>query len=1132
MKLTSFLLLVFVLQANAKTYSQKVTFSGKQVKLEKVFASIRRQTGYVFFYNTQLLDEAKPVSLDVKDASLLDVLQMCFKGQPLDFNIENRTIVISKKQPLQPAPPPPVVPSAPPPVEIHGKVTDVTGKALAGVSVVVKGTSHGVATDENGYFSITAMADAYLTFSYVGYSTQEVPVGNKTQVDVRLVQSLSSLNDVVVVGYGSQQRSSITSAISTVSSKSVENQQLASFDQAIAGQAAGVQVSQVTGTPGGGVSIRVRGTGSISAGNEPLYVVDGFPIEGSYARDLNPLATLNPNDIESIQILKDASSAAIYGSRGSNGVVIITTKRGKAGKPAIEFDTYYGLQQVAHKVDMLDAHDYAVYNTEARNNAWVDHGGNASDPNSARPTIYQIPPMFQNPDTIGKGTDWQDAIFQTAPMQSYQLKFSGGNDNSQYLVSGNYFNQEGIVIHSGFERYSFRLNLDSKISNRFRIGANIAPSYSKSDILPVADQVFTGGIIGSALAMPPTIPVYNPDGTFTTQLGGSPYNTGVIDNPVAIASKIKSSLSTFRTLGMFFADYDILDNLKFKTSFGIDYQEGRSSYFSPSDLGRNGVLPPVIPIGNAASSRGYNLLNENTLTYNNSFKGGHSLTVLAGFTSQKSRSDNMTLSAINFPNNLVTTLNAGQISTGGTTASEWALLSYIGRVNYSYRSKYLVTASVRRDGSSRFGLNNRWGVFPSASAGWYISKEKFMANVKAVSDLKLRGSYGIAGNNTIGDYSSIGLLAANRYVLGTGTGTVVNGLQPVTLSNTDLGWEKMRQLDIGLDLGLINNRVYLVVDYYNKITSNLLLNVPVPGSTGYTNALENIGKVGNKGWEFALSTKNITGAFTWNTDFNIAFDRNRVLALGPKGDPIISTSPSFSPQTHITQIGGELGDFYGYKVIGIYQNADDVAKSPVVAGATGSHPGDLKFQDTNGDGVITSADETVIGSNHPKYTFGMTNTFSYKSFSLSVLVDGVQGVDVLNGARRNIGLVSESYSRSDVLGRWQSPDNPGDGHTPRANTSPTGGNVSFVSSLLIEDASFVRIRNINLRYTLPAGLLKKASIQNASVYFSVQNAFTFTGYKGYNPEQSLNGVSPLTPGVDFNGYPVARVYTLGLHCTF
>lgn len=1126
MKLTLILTTICCIHAFGRTYSQSVTLSEKNVRLSKIFTQIKKQAGFVFWYEDRLLEQAKPVSLNVRNESVEHVLELCFKDQLLTYKVIGQTVVIKEKEKFprslketQPAGPVP---------EITGRVTDVNGNPLQGVSVIKAGDSRGVVTDAAGNFHIAAGDNAILRFSYVGYTTVEIPVKGRLVIDIMLVPSVSALNDIVVVGYGSQQRKNITSSVSSVPAKNFENQPIAGLDQAIAGQAAGVQVLQKTGTPGGGVTIRVRGTGSISAGNEPLYVIDGFPIEGVYNRDLNPLSTLNPSDIESIQILKDASSAAIYGSRGSNGVVIVTTKRGRSGKTRISFDSYYGVQKVAHKIDMLNAHDYAVYNTEARNNAWVDAGGKASDPNSVRPDRFKIPPMFADPSTIGAGTDWQDAVFQTAPMQQYKLTASGGNENTQFLVSGSYFKQEGIVIHTNFERYAFRFNVDTKASSRLKLGMSLAPSYTKNDVLPVEDQVFTGGILGSALAMPPTIPVYNPDGSFTSQLATSIYNTGVIDNPVAIASKIKGGTTGFRTLGNMYAEYELLKDLKFRTMVGADYFEARTSFFSPSDLGRAGVPAPVIPIGNASSSRDFIWLNENTLTYDKSF-GEHRFNFLAGYTSQKARSENAYLSGINFPNDLVQTLNAAQISSGGTTVSEWSLLSYLARINYNYQSKYLATVTVRRDGSSRFGENNKWGVFPSGSLGWNISRERFLSSSKLISDLKLRASYGLAGNNTIGNYSAIGLLSSNRYVFGPGTGTVVNGLQPFSISNAELGWEKMRQLDIGLDLSILKSRISLTVDYYDKITSDLLLNVPVPASTGFANALQNIGKVSNKGWEFTLGTKNLVGEFKWSTDFNIAFDKNKVLALGPKGDPIIVTSPSFSPQTHITKIGEPLASFYGYQVIGVYRDQADLNASPKI---TGAKPGDLKYRDVNGDGVISPLDMTIIGSNVPKYTFGMTNSFAFRNLELTVLIDGAQGFQVLNGARRNIGLVSGSYSRSDVLNRWQSPENPGDGMTPRANTAPTGGNVSFVSSLLIEDASFVRVRNINLRYHIPAGLLSRLPFQEASAFFAVQNAFTITRYKGYNPEQSLNGASSLTPGVDFNGYPVARVMTFGINVTF
>lgn len=1123
MKFTAIFLLGICLQVNANSYAQKISLSERNTSIEKVFKTIERQSGYLFWYEYSLLRQASRITVSARNLSLTEALDLCLKDQPLSYSIVKNTIVITKKEERS-------VEEAPAPqIEVSGQVTDSTGAPLEGVSVAVVGVNRGVTTDQNGNFRLEVSPDATLRFSLISYQTIDIPLQNRTTINVVMRLANSSLTDVVVVGYGTLSRRDITGAVSSITTQGIENQPVASVDQAIAGQAAGVRVVQTTGTPGGGLTIRVRGTGSISAGNEPLYVIDGFPIEGGYSRDMNPLATLNPNEIESIQVLKDASAAAIYGSRGSNGVVLVTTKRGKAGKPRVSLDAYYGIQNVSKKIDMLNAREYALYNIESRNNAWVDAGGNANDPNSVRPDRLKIPPMFENPESLGEGTDWQDEIFRTSPVQNYQIGVSGGNDKTQYMLSGGYFNQEGVVIHTGFERFSFRFNIDTRISDRIKIGASLAPSYSRSNRRSVEDQVFGGGIIGSALAMPPTVPVYNPDGSFTTLLTSSPYNIGILDNPVAIASKVDSRIGAYRTLGNLFAEWEIIDGLTLRSSVGGDLYEDRINYYAPSDLGRNGVPAPVSPEAESSSQRVATWLNENTLTYDKTFNGKHRLIALAGITSQKEQIENINVEAVNFPNDLVHTLNAGQVVGGGTGWSEWSLFSYLARVNYSYDSKYLLTASMRRDGSSRFGADNRWGSFPSVSVGWNISEEDFMRSLGFVSDLKLRASYGHAGNNTIGNYNSIGLLGASRYILGN---SIVNGLGPNSLSNLDLGWEVMKQTDIGLDIGLFGNRLSFIIDYFDKTTSDLLLDVPVPGSTGFSSALQNIGKISNKGWEFTVSSKNLAGDFKWNTDFNISFYKNKVLALGPSGDPIISRSRSFSPQTHITQIGMPMASFYGYDAIGVYLDQADIDKSPVVPGGAGSKPGDLKFRDVDGDGVITANDRTIIGSNHPDFAYGMTNSFSYKNFSLSVLIDGVEGIEVLNGSRRNISFVSFSYSRRDVLGRWQSPENPGDGRTPRANLVPTGGNYANVSSFLVEDASFLRIRNINLKYNLPQKVFGKLPVRSGTAFFSVQNAHTFTKYKGYNPEQNVNGADPLTPGVDFNGYPLARVFTLGLNFTF
>jgi TonB-linked SusC/RagA family outer membrane protein len=1115
--------------------NKSVSLQVEETDLKRVLDLIEKQAKVRFIYSSSAIDVNQKVSYKAKDKKLERVLTELLKPISIDFITSDHRILLKiEKNGAQVT----TDPGYAEPLKIieniiSGKVSDENGSVLPGVSILIKGKQKGTVSDAGGKFELdTGDGPAVLVFSFVGYITQEIETGNKSILDVRLKVDTKALDDVVVVGYGTQNKSSITGSVASLPMKNVGNQPISSLDQAMAGQVAGVSVAQTKGGPGGGVSVRVRGTGSIGAGNEPLYVIDGFPVSNDFNSNFNPLSTINPSDIESIEILKDASAAAIYGSRGSNGVVLVTTKRGKSGKSTIQLDTYYGVQQVASKIDMMNAREYAEYNTEARNNAWMDRGGKASDPNNVRPANLQIPEMFMNPGSLGKGTDWQDEVFTTAPIQNYQLSVSGGNDKTQFFVSGAYFKQDGIVMNTGFDRYSARVNLDNKVSDRIKIGLNLTPSFSSNKLLPVEDQVFTGGILGSALSMPPTVPVYNPDGSYTTLLGTSPYNIGVIDNPVAIANKINDKKTIFRTLGNIYAEINLLTGLNFRTSFGLDYADSRQSYYAPSDLGKNGVPPPVQATANASNGRDLNWLNENILTYKRTFAEKHELDVLAGFTSQKAKSEYISLAATNFPTDLVTTLNAGQVTSGGTGVSEWSLLSYLGRINYTFNNKYLLSATVRRDGSSRFGARNKWGTFPSASLGWYISEENFLKSQQVVSDMKLRASYGLAGNNTIGNYNHIGLLSNRRYSFGEGTGSLAYGLYPSTISNEQLGWEVMQQLDIGLDFGILRNRVMFTVDFYNKNTTDLLLNVPVPASTGYETALQNIGKLNNKGWEFSINSKNFTKGFKWSTGFNISFNRNKVLALGPEGNAIISKSPSFSPNTHITKIGYPIATYWGYEAIGVYQSQEDVDNSPAVKGSAGSRPGDLKFKDVDGDGTITPNDVTMIGNNHPDFFYGITNNFSLGKFSLSVLMDGVQGLELLNGSRRNIGLVNGSYSRKDVLGRWQSPENPGDGKTPRANVVPTGGNVGYVSSLLVEDASFLRIRNINLRYALPDKVCKAIFIQNATVNLSVQNAFTFTKYLGYNPEQSLNGSSALTPGVDFNGYPLAKTYTLGLNLTF
>ncbi|SEN84828.1 TonB-linked outer membrane protein, SusC/RagA family [bacterium A37T11] len=617
---------------------------------------------------------------------------------------------------------------------------------------------------------------------------------------------------------------------------------------------------------------------------------------------------------------------------------------------------------------------------------------------------------------------------------------------------------------------------------------------------------------------------------YTTALGlGNGFSS--LENPVKVAKERVHHDTEFRLLGTAFAEYSFLKNLSYKLLVGTDLHNERNNTFNPSVVGSDGNPPPVIPSASYGSTDSYNWLVEHTVNYSTEL-GKHHLDVLAGFTAQKARSDGASIAATNFPNDQVQTLNAGVVSSASTTGAEWTLLSYIGRINYNYEGKYLVTASIRRDGSSRFGSNRKWGLFPSISGGWRISQEPFMKDVEAINELKLRSSFGYTGNNFIGNYDHVGLLAAKNYVFGANGGTLVNGIGPSSISNEELGWEKNKQFDAGIELGLWQGRFTFTADYYHKITSDLLLSVPVPSLSGYTTARQNIGKVKNEGWEFGASSQNLKGNFTWSTDFNFSLNRNKVLALGPSGEPIFGNYQVTN--SHITEIGQPLGSFYGYKVAGIYQTAEEVANSPHFSD---SAPGQFRFEDVSKDSRLSVDDRTILGNVQPDFIYGMTNNFSYKGFELSFLIQGVQGNEIMNlGRRFYANFAGTANALKELNNRWRSADDPGDGKTPRVNrdlSKYSSSNASAnISSTHIEDGSFVRLKSISLGYNLPQNTVQKLSLANVRIYLNVQNLVTISKYTGYNPEVSSTGIDPLTPGVDYGVYPIAKVFTVGLNVGF
>lgn len=1026
---------------------------------------------------------------------------------------------------------------------VTGKVQNEKGEALPGASVIAKnettGRTKGINSETDGTFHFDKLSEGPYSFtiSSVGYTAQTlkgftVKKGEQVVLLVVLKPASGALDQVVVVGYGSQLRGKTTGAIAQLKSDKYADQPIYDLGQGMAGQLSGIQVAQTSGAPGSSVTVRVRGLNSITAGNQPLYVVDGFPMT-----DANT-SLINPSDIETIDVLKDAAAAAIYGSRGSNGVVLITTRKGSLTKPKMEFDTYYGVQSVAKKIPMMDAYQYANFVQQSRNNSWLAASPthSISDPNSVRPIVDQIPDFLQPYLQGQKGltnTNWEDALFRKTPMQSYSLSYSGGKGGTKYYVSGDYFDQQGIIIHSDFKKYAVRFNLENKVSDKVSFGINLAPSYAKSNKVSEGQHSNDGVVITSLIAMP-NFPIYNPDGSFA--LGNQEkqavkYSMAALENPIAVASLIKDELDRFRIQGGAYLDVQLAKGLKFRTYAGTDYSASTENYFRPSVLGAYRTPPPSVATGSVSTDNTINWLTENTLTWHANFAAKHDLTVLAGYTTQKETANDAYIEGQGYPNDQVQPISAATIivkaGNPGTTlpgtsstVNEWSLVSWLGRVNYDYLGKYLLSASLRRDGSSRFGPDNRWGWFPSAAIGWLISKESFFPQATAISDLKLRASYGTTGNFQIPNYGSYSTLTGANYVLGN---AFVNGQSPSTAPNPALSWEKTGQVNIGLDASFFQGKLSATADYYVSKTNDLLLNVPLPYASGYKTILENIGSVRNQGIELSVSSQLNIGKVVWTGTFNISTDDNKVTALGPGQSQIIN-------DRNVTQVGHPIGTFFGYNILGVFKDQQDLSSYPHLSTAI---PGNYKYQDVNKDGKITTDDRTILGSPFPHYIAGFSSNFRYRNFDLGFLLQTVQGNKIANISRVTYYINGEGWGNAteyEYKGHYNSPSSPGTGYAINLS-QPTDNNHQY-SSYMIEDGSFIRLRNISLGYSLPAGITKRLAIEKARVYVSAQNLFTITHYSGFNPETSQNGSSAAQPAIEDGTYPVAKTVVVGLNIGF
>jgi TonB-linked SusC/RagA family outer membrane protein len=1083
---------------------QPLTLRLRRVTVERALQEVMARGGFELTYSRAVVPLDRVVSVDVDNESVVEALRQVLAGTGVELwvSAEGRMALVPEQRPTRQKTSAFVG-------TIAGRVTSEGGEPIPAVTVSVTGTRFGAATGADGRYTIANVPAGQHQLRAIrigfGADTQTVTVidGQTTTADFTLRALAVQLEQLVSTGYGTSERRELTGAIATVTSDDIEAAPVRSVDEALLGRAPGVTVVTSSGQPGAGAMVRIRGGNSISAGNSPLYVVDGVPIAASAAgvntgtlmtqgaSGLNPVAGLNPEDIESIDILKDASATSIYGARAANGVVLITTKRGRAGSNSVSFGSYYGTQEVRRKLPLLNATQFA----NLVNSAYT---------NSGSPAPFSAAEIA----ALGEGTNWQDAIFRSAPVQNYDLSFSGGDQDTKYYISGNLLKADGVVIGTNMDRGSFRLNLDQDISSKFRIGNRLAMSREKGQVLPHGGGgQEVSSVVLNALLAPPTIPIRTSAGEFYNDV--NPLTGRPFQNPVATALLVTNNEEQNRIIGNGFAEYDLMEGLTLRTTLGIDYLTSTQNFYSPSNTlpGRN-----FSGQGSRGTAETTNWLNENTINYKKEFGGIHNVDILGGITFQKTDATNVAGTSQGF---LTDRLGANGLNTATTFVGVYtgsphsSLLSYFSRANWGIADKYLFTLTGRVDGSSKFGTGNQYGFFPSAAFAWRLSEEGFIQRLGYFDDLKLRTSYGRTGNQDIGNYASLATLTSSVYPFNNVRAT---GFVPNSLANSDLKWETTDQTDIGLDVAVLKNRLAVTADWYNKKTRDLLLNVPVPRSSGFSSSLQNIGSVRNRGFELGVNTVNLTGALGWTSSLNVAWNRNRVLNLGKRKEIIgvgAGVGAGANQDPTILRVGEPINSFYGWVFSGL-----DALGQPTYA-------------DLNGDGVVTAADKKIIGNAEADYTGGLTNRFTFGNFDLSVFLQWSVGNEIYNINRALLTSTAGTANQlTDVL-------NAGTGPVPK----PHVGNTfeSSPSSLFVEDGTYLRGKNIRLGYTVPAALLGRARLSRASslqLYVSAQNFFTKTDYTGYDPEISEYALSNLGQGFDFGTYPQPRQITFGFNAGF
>ncbi|NGF55775.1 TonB-dependent receptor [Parapedobacter sp. SGR-10] len=1115
------------MQVSALGYAQKITLSLKNASLADVLFKIKEQTGYNFLYTKEMLKKSNPVSIDVENKEMVDVLNTCFENQALYFQIEEKTVVVKEKLPK-------TIESQT--VRISGKIVNENGEPLPGASVYAKGENRRVAASANGSYSITVKSEnSILVFSYVGYESQEVRVGNRKNIDINMRLNEQNL-DVVVVGYGQEiNKIDLTGAVSQVNMEDVEKAPVGNIAEALQGRIAGVNISADDGQPGDELSIVIRGGNSLTQDNSPLYVIDGFPVE-EYSS-----SSLNPDDIESINILKDASATSIYGARGANGVIVIETKKGQIGAPVVTFNNTLGVQQVQNLVELMSPYEFVKYQYE-----W--------NPSNATTRYLSNNRTVEDYKNV-KGMDWQSAIFRVSLNRRHNIAVRGGNSSTRYAISGNIYNQEGIILNTGYNRYAGRVSLNQNISKK--IDASINVSISKRKAWGGTIREGDGGTVTSALLArawayrPTTGKAFDEDEDVWEEEADEDMITQYDSrlNPVVTQSNIYNPKYTTDISANGSVSYKIIPSLTLRSTGTLFTSMSRTEAFYNSKTPQ-GNLRSILNIRgiNASVNNGERITwsNNTTLNFNKTYKRSHKITALGGLEVQESMYKTYGYAAQKIPNESLgmAGMNQGIPLTIRSTWRDYALFSVFGRADYSYKSKYIFTATMRADASSKFSVANRWGYFPAMALGWNMDREKWFKKQQFVTSSKMRFSYGLNGNNRIGEYTRFPLVTlpnAAAYSWGNSTpewGAVVD------LPTPDIKWETTENMDLGLELGFLKKKVNLEIDFYRKNTRDLLMNARIPTSQGFATAMKNIGSVRNEGIEITLNTKNIKKKnFSWNSDFNISFNRGKILALNGEEDKLFSY-PSFISQystnpLYIAEVGKPVGLFYGYVWEGTYKYADFdnpaegvyVLKNNVTGnGSDLVQPGDIKYRDLNGDLTIDEKDLTIIGRGLPIHTGGFNNNFTYKNFSLNVFLQWNYGNNIYNANRLSFegnGNTRANFNQyASYANRW-TPENP-DSDIFRTKGQ---GVIGWHSSRVIEDGSYLRLKTVALNYNLPLNLIRRAYMKKVTVGVAAQNLLTWTNYSGMDPEVSTRSRN-LMPGFDYIAYPLARTVVFKLNTTF